>query len=368
MQPLAWGGFLLMIAVFLALDLGVFHKSNDTPTTKSALKWTGVWFCVAMAFNAVVYLLYKNQLLGLGGTASAPGLSGRDAAVYFFLGYIVEQSLSLDNIFVMALIFRFFKIPGELQHRVLFWGILGAVVLRITMILLGSVFIASFAWAIQIFGAILCYTAIKMALSKGDDDFDPEDSSIVKWTRKVLPFTSKMHGDKFFIRQDNRRLATPLLLVLVVVEGSDVVFAVDSIPAVFGIFETKPEPFIVFTSNIFAILGLRSLYFALASLLRQFAYLKYSLIVVLLFVGVKMLVAKWLHVSAPISLGVIVTALAAGVVVSQILKKDEEEEPEPSLPAPQDPKASAGSAPDSGAASPAPSSDDEPAPTEEVKS
>ena len=332
-QFLAWGGFLLMIALFLALDLGVFHKSNEIPSTKSALKWTGLWICVALSFNVGVYFIYQNQLFGLGVDAPAGHhpLTGQEAAAYFFTGYLVELSLSLDNIFVIALIFRYFKIAGELQHRVLFWGILGAVILRITMILLGAALIASFKWSIQIFGAILVYTAYKMAASKGDDDFDPEDSAIVKVSRKYLPFTSKLDGDKFRTVVDGKKVFTPLFLVLVVVEASDVLFAVDSIPAVFGVFDAKSyaDPFIVFTSNIFAILGLRSLYFALASLLRQFAYLKYSLIIVLGFVGVKMLLSMWWHPPSWISLGVIVLTLAGGVIVSQILKKDEEEEEPP---------------------------------------
>lgn len=321
-----------MIALFLALDLGVFHKSNDVPSAKSALRWTGVWFTVAMLFNVAVYFIYKNQLIGLGvAPAGQTALTGWDAAKYFFTGYLVELSLSLDNIFVIALIFRFFKVAGELQHRVLFWGILGAVVLRVMMILLGAALIATFKWSIQIFGLFLVYTAVKMATSKGEDDFDPEDSRIVKIARRFLPFSSKLDGDRFFVKIDGRTFATPLFLVLLVVEGSDVVFAIDSIPAVFGVFDrgVYADPFIVFTSNIFAILGLRSLYFALASLLRQFSYLKYSLIIVLGFVGLKMTASMWIHPPSWLSLGVIVVTLVGGVVVSLLLKKDEEEEAPP---------------------------------------
>ena len=333
MQLLAWGGFLLLIAIFLALDLGVFHKTNETPTAKSALKWTGIWFSVAMTFNVAVYFIYEAHFLGLGltggGDSGLDKLAGKEAALQFFMGYIVEQSLSLDNIFVMALIFKFFRVAGDMQHRVLFWGILGAIVLRITMILLGAALVTSFKWSIQIFGVILVYTAIKMAMSKGDDDFDPEQSSVVKLARRLIPISPKPDGAKFFTDVDGKRVATPLFLVLLVIEGSDVVFAVDSIPAVFGV---TREPFIVFTSNIFAILGLRSLYFALASMLRQFAYLKYSLIAVLLFVGVKMLISIWYHIDSVVSLGVIVGTLAAGVVASRVLKKEDDvdEEPPPS--------------------------------------
>ncbi len=328
-QVVAWVGFLVLIGLFLALDLGVFHKGTETPSTKSALKWTLVWFIVALCFDGAIYFLYEHKLLGLGANAS-----GSQASVLFLTGYLVEQSLSLDNIFVMALIFRFFKIPGDLQHRILFWGILGAIFLRITMILLGAALVTSFEWSILIFGFILVYTAVKMAMSKGDDDFDPEDSFIVKFARRHFPFSAKMDGTKFFTDVDGKRVATPLFLVLIVIEGSDVVFAVDSIPAVFGV---TTDPFIVFTSNIFAILGLRSLYFALASLLRRFALLKYSLMLVLLFVGVKMIVSHWWHPDwmSYASLGFIVMSLVGGVLASLFLKPEEADE--------EDPKSSLGS-------------------------
>lgn len=318
MQPLAWVGFLLLIAFFLSLDLGVFHKKDEVVTTKSALRWTLLWFVVAMAFNVLLYFSYERHWLGMGvGDSSAH--NGKEAALQFFTGYLVEQSLSVDNIFVIALVFRFFKVPGEYQHRVLFWGILGAIVLRIIMILLGAVLIKNFAFMTYIFGGILVFTAIKMALSKGDEQFDPEDSRIVKVARKLFDISPNLDGHNFFTRINGKRIATPLFLVLIVVEGTDVVFAVDSIPAVFGV---TSDPFIVFTSNIFAIMGLRSLYFALAGMLREFAYLKHSLVVVLGFVGVKMLIAKWVHLSAPVSLGVIIVSLAVGIVAS-LLKKEE---------------------------------------------
>ncbi len=325
MQLVAWGGFLLLIAFFLALDLGVFHKKDEVVSTKSALTWMGIWFAVALSFNAFVYYGYTHHIFQLG-LAEGSEPTGRDAAIKFLTGYVVELSLSLDNIFVIALVFKFFKVPPQLQHRVLFWGILGAVILRITMILLGAALIRNFQFTIYLFGAILVYTALKMAFSKGDDDFDPEDSRVVKWTRKLMPISPKLDGNKFFTHVDGKRLATPLFLVLMVVEGSDIVFAVDSIPAIFGV---TTDPFIVFTSNIFAILGLRSLYFALASLLRQFAYLKYSLIVVLLFVGVKMLVSKWWHPPSVVSLAIILGLLGAGVAASIIFKKEEDEDPNP---------------------------------------
>ncbi len=322
-----------MIAFFLALDLGVFHKKAETPTTKSALRWTAVWITVALTFNVGLYFLYERSLFGLGG------MPGKEAAMQFLTGYIVELSLSLDNIFVMALIFKFFKIAGEIQHRLLFWGILGAIVLRIIMILLGAALISAVSWSLQLFGVLLVYTAVKMFLSKGDDDFDPEDSFIVKAARKLLPVSPKPDGSKFFTKVNGKTMVTPLFLVLLVIEGSDVVFAVDSIPAVFGV--TK-DPFIVFTSNIFAILGLRSLYFALASLLRQFGYLKYSLMFVLLFVGVKMLIAPWFHFPSYISLGVIIGTLGAGVLASIALRKDEAEPLSEARPSPKEDPAEEG--------------------------
>jgi tellurite resistance protein TerC len=338
MQIVVWGGFLLLIAFFLALDLGVFHKKDDVPSAKGALTWMVVWFTVALAFNAFVYLGYEHHIFGLG-LAEGSEPNGKNAAINFLTGYVVELSLSLDNIFVIALIFKFFKVPPQFQHRVLFWGIMGAVALRIAMILAGTALIRNFAFTIYVFGAILVFTSLKMAFSKGEEDFDPESSRIVRLARKMMPISSKLDGHNFFTTLDGRRAATPLFLVLLVVEGSDIVFAVDSIPAVFGV---TTDPFIVFTSNIFAILGLRSLYFALASLLRQFAYLKYSLIVVLMFVGVKMLVSKWWHPSAVLSLGVIVGLLGAGVVASIVFRKEEEEDeplPPPSeiRPSPADP-------------------------------
>ncbi len=316
----AWGGFLALIGFFLALDLGVFHKEDEVVTTKSALRWTVIWFVVAMLFDVGVYYGYEHHFLGLGDEV---GTSGRDAAMKFFTGYIVEQSLSLDNIFVIALVFRFFKVPPQYQHRVLFWGILGAIGLRVSMILAGAALIQRFSVTTYVFGGILLYTSIKMGLSKGDEDFDPEDSRLVKIARRVMPISPKLDGHRFFTEEAGKRMATPLLLVLLVVEGTDIVFAVDSIPAIFGV---TTDAFIVFTSNIFAIMGLRSLYFALASMLRDFAYLKHSLVVVLGFVGVKMIIAGpplEIHVSALVSLTVIVSALGLGVAAS-LLRKEEE--------------------------------------------
>jgi tellurite resistance protein TerC len=322
MQALVWVGFLLLIGIFLALDLGVFHKKDEVISTKSALSWTGVWIVAALLFCVVIYFIYESHLFGFGAAAfGGHDVGGKDAAINFLTGYLVEKSLSLDNIFVIALIFGFFKVPPQYQHRVLFWGILGALVLRIIMILAGATLIKQFSATIYVFGAILIITALRMAFSSGEEEFNPEDSRIVKLARKFIPITNELHGHDFFTRIDGKRHATPLFLVLLVVEGTDVVFAVDSIPAIFGI---TTDPFIVFTSNIFAIMGLRSLYFALASLLRQFAYIKHSLIAVLLFVGVKMMIPAFFdfHIPPLISLGVIVSLLTAGVVASILLKRE----------------------------------------------
>jgi tellurite resistance protein TerC len=324
----AWIGFLTLIAFFLALDLGVFHKKDEVVSAKSALTWTAVWFTTSCLFNVGLYYGYENHIFGLGTGADAVQ-NGKDAAIQYFTGYLVELSLSLDNIFVIALLFRFFKVPAQYQHRVLFWGILGAIVLRVSMILAGAALIANFKATIYVFGAILVFTAIKMALQKGDEEFDPENSRIVKIVKKFVKISPHMDGHNFFTRGPNgERMATPLFLVLMIVEGTDVVFAVDSIPAIFGV---TRDPFLVFTSNIFAIMGLRSLYFALASLLNNFHYLKHSLVVVLAFVGVKMLISGLYHVPPIASLAVIVGVLGLGVVASLVFKKEEEEEiPPPS--------------------------------------
>ncbi len=308
----AWAGFLTLIACLLALDLGVFHRRAEAVSARSALRWVGVWFATAMLFNVAIYLGYEHHVFGLG---LAPGMTGREAATSFLAGYLVEQSLSLDNIFVMALVFRFFQVPDRYQHRVLFWGILGAVVMRISMILAGAALLSHFKEATYLFGALLLVTAIKMGLSRSEEAFDPTQSRVVRLVRRLVPISPELDGQRFFTRAHGTLMATPLLLVLLVVEVTDVVFAVDSIPAIFGI---TTDPFLVFTSNIFALLGLRSLYFALASLLSRFVYLKHSLVVVLGFVGLKMMVSGHLHVAAWVSLLVIVAVLGAGVLASVV--------------------------------------------------
>jgi tellurite resistance protein TerC len=321
-----WIGFLAFIGCLLALDLGVFHKTDEEPDTKSALRWTLVWVLVALAFSGFIYGAYSHHWFGIGlgpnglpplglnGLPLDPATAGKTAAMDFITGYLIEYSLSLDNIFVIAMIFTFFKIPGKYQHRALFWGIIGAIVLRGALILAGTALVSRFEWVLYLFGFFLVFTAIKM-LFKGDEEIDPEHSWIVKGVRKFYPVSPVLVNNHFFTKlPDGRKAVTRLFLALVLIENTDLIFALDSIPAIFAV--TK-DPFIVFTSNIFAILGLRSLFFALSAMLNKFHLLKYSIVAVLGFVGVKMLVVYFeIHISSPISLTVIVTSLTLGVVAS----------------------------------------------------
>jgi tellurite resistance protein TerC len=270
--PLLWGLFLLFVFALLALDLGVFHRKEHRIGIREAILWSLVWTALALAFNVWIYLRFGRQ----------PGLE-------FLTGYVIERSLSFDNIFVFVLIFSYFRVPAELQHRVLFWGILGALVSRGLFIGLGTALIQRFTWIILIFGGFLVYTGFKV-LRGEEAEVHPEDNPVVKLFRRLMPVLPSYRGKSFLVEEGGRRMATLLLLVLVVVEATDVVFAVDSIPAVFGV---TTDPFIVFTSNIFAILGLRALYFLLAGLMHQFRYLNLGLGVVLMFVGAKMLGENW---------------------------------------------------------------------------
>ncbi len=305
-----WGGFILIVLLMLALDLGVFHKDDHEVSTKEALTWTAVWISLALLFNVGLYFIYENHWLGMGTGAHA--LDGKQAAVQFLTGYLIEKSLSLDNIFVIALIFNYFAVPAIYQHRVLFWGVMGALGMRGVMIALGAALISNFTWMIYVFGGFLILTAIKMLISK-EDNLEPDRNPLVRIARKLYPVSKNLDGHNFFTHVDGKRMATPLFLVLLVVESSDVLFAVDSIPAIFAITQ---DPFLVFTSNIFAILGLRSLYFALASLLEKFKYLKQSLVFVLAYVGVKMIMSHHYHIPPAFSLLVIIGILAVGVLAS----------------------------------------------------
>ena len=295
----------------LALDLGVFNKTPHEVSAKEALAWTAVWVAVSLGFNVLVYFIYEHHWLGMGQGAGVP-LNGADAALEFFTAYVVEKSLSLDNIFVIAMIFSYFGVPARYQHRVLFWGILGALVLRGGMIAAGLAFIERFSWLIYVFGGVLIVTAVKMLVVR-HDNLEPDKNPLVRLIRRVTPVTDGYHEERFFVVVDGRRAATPLFLALALVESTDLLFAVDSIPAVFAV---TREPFLVFTSNVFAILGLRSLYFALAAVMDRFRYLKMSLVFILAFVGVKMILTHHWPVPALVSLAFILGILLVGVVAS----------------------------------------------------
>lgn len=314
-----YAGFVAVVVVMLALDLGVFHRHAHEVRMREALGWTVVWVACALAFNVLVYFMYEAHWLGIG--RSVPQLDGTvrdvgglEAAKLFFTGYVVEKSLSMDNVFVIAVIFAYFAVPPKYQHRVLFWGILGALLLRGVMIAVGAVLIARFSWMIYVFGGFLILTAVKMALVRGGA-VDPGANPVVRMLKWLMPIAPSFDGQRFFTRlDDGRRAATPLFVVLVLVEFTDVIFAVDSIPAIFAI---TTDPFLVFTSNVFAILGLRALYFCLAGLMDKFRYLKASLIAVLLFVGVKMLLVHTpFSVSTTVSLAVIGALLGLGALAS----------------------------------------------------
>jgi len=311
-----WGGFIAGILLLLALDLGVFHRRAHAVGVREALTWTGVWIAFALGFNVLVYFLYEHQWLGVG-TRAAHSAGGQQAALDFLTGYIIEKSLSLDNIFVIALIFGYFRVPGVYQHRVLFWGVVGALVMRGAMIAAGSALIHRFDWIVYVFGAFLILTALKM-LRGAHQKLDPEKNPLVRLARRLFPVSTTYDGQRFFTRSGGRRTATPLFLVLLLVESSDAVFAVDSIPAIFAITD---DPFIVFTSNVFAILGLRSLYFALAGVMDKFRYLSTSLVFVLAFVGVKMILAHHWPIPTPVSLAVIAATLLAGVAASVVASR-----------------------------------------------
>jgi tellurite resistance protein TerC len=305
-----WALFLVFVFAMVALDLGVFHRKPTIPTVSDALKWTAMWVSLALAFTGAVYLLYENNYEWAG--LSTGHLTGREAASQYLMGYVLEQSLSIDNIFVIAMIFSYFHVPIELQHRVLFWGILGAVFLRGLMIGLGVALINNFDWVIYVFGAFLIYTAAKMMLIR-HETVDPAHNPLVILARRWLPVTDRYHGQHFVVQVDGKRMVTPLFLALLLVESSDVMFAVDSIPAIFAV---TREPFIVFTSNIFAILGLRSLYFVLAGYMAKFRYLKNALVFVLAYVGIKMILSNHYHIPDGASMGIIVGILLVGIVAS----------------------------------------------------
>lgn len=300
-----WGGFNLFVLGMLALDLGVFHRHAHAVTVKEATIWSMVWIALAMLFNAGIFLFWDKIVPDSTYTSG-------EAALAFFTGYLIEKSLSVDNIFVFVLIFTFFAVPAIYQHRVLFWGIIGALLMRGALIVAGAALLKEFHWIIYVFGAFLIFTGIKMALHK-DEEVHPKRNPLVKLLRRIMPVTEKYEDDKFFIRRAGVLMATPLFLVLLIVESTDLIFAVDSIPAIFAV---TTDPFIVYTSNVFAILGLRSLYFLLAGVIDKFHYLKLGLSVVLVFVGIKMVLVDVYKIPIGLSLGVIATILTLAVLAS----------------------------------------------------
>jgi tellurite resistance protein TerC len=288
-----WAGFILLILLLLVVDLGLLHRRDEVVRTRSALSWVGVWFLVAMCFDAFVWWRF-----------------GAAKALDFFTGYLIELSLSVDNLFVFVVIFSAFAIAPKFQRRVLHWGILTALVLRAGMILGGAALLSRFEWLLYGFGAFLVITGIRLFFHSEEETSQPEKSWAFQALRRVIPATSRIEGNAFFLVEAGRRVATPLFLALILIELSDVVFALDSVPAIFGV---TLDPFIVFTSNIFAILGLRSLYFAVARLVDRFEYLHVGLAAVLTFIGAKMILARWVHVSSPVSLAVVLALLGSAI-------------------------------------------------------
>lgn len=305
-----WVGFNLFVLLMLAIDLGIFHRDAHAVSAKEAGTWTVVWIASALLFNVLIYFQWDKF-------SPESAYTNSEAALAFLTAYLIEKSLSVDNIFVFVVVFSYFAVPAAYQHRVLFWGVLGALVMRGALIFTGSALIHQFHWIIYLFGAFLIFTGIKLAL-QNDEEMDPERNPLVRLTRRYLPMTDDYEGSNFFVRHGGKLVATPLLLVLIVVETTDLVFALDSIPAIFAVTQNA---FIVYTSNVFAILGLRSLYFLLANMMDQFRYLKYGLATVLTFVGVKMVLADIYHIPIGISLavvaGVLVISVAASLLVTE---------------------------------------------------
>jgi tellurite resistance protein TerC len=307
---LIWVGFITLFLGLLFLDLSVLHREAAELSIRQALFWTAIWVGVAFSYAFVIYGLYEYRWYGFEPAAGA--MNGSDAVVQYITGYLLEWSLSVDNIFVMALIFAYLKIPAMYQYRVLFWGIVGAIVLRGLMIVAGTELLRHFDWMFYVFGATLLLSALRML--RDDDEIPDFGSSLpARIVRRFVPVTNELDRAHFFVRRSGNLYATPLFVALVMVELTDIVFAVDSIPAILAV---TRDPFLVFTSNAFAILGLRSLYFAVAGLMALFRYLKYSLVLVLAFVGVKMLLMDIFHVPHLVSLGIIVGTLGAGSVAS----------------------------------------------------
>ncbi|MCM5663296.1 TerC family protein [Galbibacter mesophilus] len=312
---IVWISFITLIVIFLAIDLGIFNKNPHEITNKEASVWTAIWVSTALLFSLVIFFIFKH-----GWVDNPDGLTPTKALLKYITGYLIELSLSIDNIFVIAVIFTSFRIPKMYQHRVLFWGIIGAIVFRALMILFGVFLIKKFDWIIYVFGAFLIYTGIKMAFEKDDENYDPRDSFVYKTIRKFIPITPVINSEHFFIKKKHLTVATPLFIALIIIEFTDILFALDSIPAILAI---TSDPFLVFSSNIMAILGLRSMYFFLANMLERFGYLKYSLVVILSYVGVKMILSHHIEIPEWLSLSVIGLSLGAGVLFSLYQEKKE---------------------------------------------
>jgi len=313
---IVWVSFIILVSIFLALDLFVFNRNAHVINTKEASKYTALWVGIALSFTAVVYFIYKYEWV-----ANPDSLTGGNAALKYVTGYLIELSLSIDNIFVIAVIFKSFSIPLKFQHRVLFWGIVGALFFRGLMIFFGIALINEISWMTYVFGAFLLYTAYNM-LTSHEEEFDPDKSWIYRSARKMFPVTQHLDGQKMFVHKMGKRIATPLFLALIVIELTDVLFALDSIPAILAI---TSDPFLVFSSNILAIMGLRSMYFFLSNLLDKFQYIHYSLVAILAFVGIKLILVH--HVEFPewLSLAVIFVALGAGMLFSSFKKTDKKD-------------------------------------------
>ena len=299
-----WIGFNLLVLLMLAIDLGVFHRRDHVISIKEGLVWSVIWILVALIFNVFVYFW-----------------RGQEVALQFFTGYLIERSLSVDNIFVFLLVFTYFQVPQKFQYKVLIWGILGALVFRGLFIVLGTFLIAKFHWIIYVFGVFLVITGVRMGIGP-EKKIEPDRNPMLRLLRRFLPIATDYHEGGFFVRRSGRLLGSPLLVVLVVIETTDIVFAVDSIPAIFAI---TLDPFIVYTSNVFAILGLRALYFAIAGLMQVFRYLKYALSFILAFVGAKMLISSFLHIPNLIALGIIGLSLLVAILLSLIIKPEEKD-------------------------------------------
>jgi tellurite resistance protein TerC len=327
-----WVLFNIFVLAMLALDLGVFHRDSHAVSVREATIWSVVWISLSMVFNVGLYFFWDQ-------ISPSSTYTNGEAALAFFTGYLIEKSLSVDNIFVFVLIFTYFAVPAKYQHRVLFYGILGALVMRAIMIFLGAALIKEFHWIIYVFGAFLVFTGIRM-LRSTNEEIHPEQNPLIRLARRFLPISNEYSGDHFFVRHAGKLMATPLFLVLLMVETTDLIFAVDSIPAIFAVTQ---DPFLVYTSNVFAILGLRSLYFVLAGVIHKFHYLKLGLAFVLSFVGIKMLLVDIYKIPTFVSLLVIATILTLSVVASLLWPANADELPEAEVPhAPQNPSEQAG--------------------------